>query len=95
MGKHQHAAVPSVFRGEGDLRDVCTCGHERDLHLTHECVGCSDSFGCRGFTLRPPIDRAAMIARIGADLSTLSDIDLERAERAVARLARRLGALYG
>lgn len=79
----------SPFRGEGADTDRCECGHERELHLADECVGCADSLGCRGFKLRPPVDRIALSARIVEDLRGLSDFDMERAEHAVAKLANR------
>lgn len=81
--------VASAFRGEGDPHDRCLCGHERDVHLTSQCVGCSDSSGCSRFRLRPKVDRAALTARIVADLDRLSDFDLEQAEYRIAGLARR------
>ncbi len=87
--KAKPAASRGSFRGDGDPHDRCLCGHERDVHLTRECVGCSDSSGCSGFRLRPKVDRAAMKARIVADLDRLSDFDLEQAEYRTAGLARR------
>lgn len=77
------------FRGEGADTDRCTCDHERDLHLADQCVGCSDRLGCYGFVLRPAVDREAVTARVATDLASLSDFDLERAEKQIARLAGR------
>jgi hypothetical protein len=81
-----HAAKLAAFRGEGAPTDVCTCGHERDLHLSDQCVGCSDRLGCRGFVLHPPVDRPAILKRIAADLERLGDFELERAEHVIANL---------
>lgn len=89
MGTKKSESAPSAFRGDGSPFDRCTCDHERDLHLSDQCVGCADRFGCRGFTARPAVDRAAVIARITGDLATLDDFALETAERQTAILAHR------
>lgn len=79
------AAMRRAFAGDGDERDRCVCGHARAAHLSRECVGCSDSSGCRGFEPRAPIDRAAIFARIAKDLESIEDFDLERLEYQIGR----------